>query len=116
MLRGHVIDDKGVRRLIQLSCPIVPGLGRNLLSVKQAARNGVLSIFEMTNPRLETHNHTFPFQALGHHLYYFSLDLVGGGNRPELAMQAVANADLRHRRLGHLNRKGLSLLTLITTG
>ena len=86
MLRGHVIDDKGVRRLIQLSCLTVPGLGRNLFSVKQAARNGVVSIFDMTNPRLQTHNHTFPLQELGHDIYSFSLDLAGGGNGPELAM------------------------------
>ena len=37
VLRGHVIDGKGVRRIIQLSCLIVPGLGRSLFSVKQAA-------------------------------------------------------------------------------
>ena len=30
VLRGHVIDNKGVRRLIQLSCLIVPSLGRNI--------------------------------------------------------------------------------------
>ena len=86
VLRGHVIDDKGVRRLIQLSCLIVPGLVGNLFSVKQAARNGVVSVFDMTNPRLETYNHTFPLQELGHHLHSFSLDLAGGGNGPELAM------------------------------
>ena len=94
VLRGHVIDGKGVRRLIQLSCLIVPGLGRNLFSVKQTARNGVVSIFDVTNPRLEAHNHTFPLQELGHDIYYFSLDLAGGGNGPELAMQAAANANL----------------------
>ena len=66
VLQGHVMDDKGVRRLIQLSCLIVPGLGRNLFSVKQAARNGVVSISDMTNLRLEMHNHIFPLQELGH--------------------------------------------------
>ena len=88
----------------------MPGLGRYLLSVKQAARNGVVSIFDTTKPRLDTHNHTFPLQELGHYLYYFSLDLAGGGNEPELAMQAAENANLWHRRLGHLNRKSVSLL------
>ena len=110
VLRGHVIDGKGVRRLIQLSCLIVPGLGRNLFSVKQTARNDVVSIFNMTNPRLETHNHTFPLQELGHDLYSFSLDLAGGGSGPELAIQAAVNANLWHRRPGHLNSKSLSLL------
>ena len=42
VLRGHVINDKGVRRSVQLSCLIVPGLGRNLFSVKQAAANANL--------------------------------------------------------------------------
>ena len=109
VLRGHVVDNNGVRRLIQLSCLTVPGIGRNPFSVKQAVRNGVVSIFDMTNSRLETHNHTFPLQQLGHDLYYFLLDLAGGGNGSELAMQAAANANMWHRRLGHLNRKSLSL-------
>ena len=94
VLRGHVIDDKGVRRLIKLLHLIVPGLGRNLFAVKQAARNGVVSIFDMTNPRLETHNHTCPLQELGHDLCSFSLDPAGSGNGLERAMQAPANAKL----------------------
>ena len=110
LLRGHVVDDKGVRRLIQISCLIVPGLRRNLFSVKQAERNDVVSILDMTNPMLEIHNHTFPFQELGHDLLSFTLNLAGGGNGPELAMMAAANANLWHRRLGYLNRKSLSLL------
>ena len=69
-----------------------------------------MSIFDMTNPRLEKHNHILPLQELGHDLYSFSLDLGGGGNETELAMKAVANANLWHRRLGHLNRKFLNLL------
>ena len=85
----------------------MPGLGSNLFSVKQAGRNSVVSIFDMTNPRLETHNHTFP---LGHTIYYFSLDIAGGGNGPELVMQAVANTNLWHWRPGHLNCKSLRLL------
>ena len=95
---------------MQFSCLIVPGLGRNLFSVKHAARNGVVSIFDMTNPRRETYNHTFPLQDLGHDLYSFSLDLAGGGNGTELAMHASANASLWHRQQGHLTRKSLSLL------
>ena len=94
----------------------MPGLGRNLFSVKQAARNGVVSIFDMTNPKLETHANTFPLQELGHDLYYLSLNLAGGGIGPELAMQAEANGNLWHRRLGHLNRKSLSLLENLERG
>ena len=92
MLKGHVVDDKGVQWSIQRSCLTVPGLGRNLFSVKQAARNCLVSIFGMTNPKLETHNHTFPPKELGS--YSFSLDVAGGGNGPELGIKAAANATL----------------------
>ena len=54
----------------------------------------MVPIFDMTNPRLKTHNHTFPLQELGHDPDSLSLDLAGGDNGPELAMQAAANANL----------------------
>ena len=110
LLRGHIIDARGVQRLIQISVLIVSGLGRNLFSVKQASRNGVVSIFDKYNPRLEANNFTLPLQELENELYFFSLDLVSGSSAPELAMQAAATATLLHRRMGHLNRKSLDLL------
>ena len=64
--------------------------------MKQATRNGVMSIFDMDNPRLEANKPMFPLQALGHDLYSFSLDITHGGNGPELAMQAAVNAELWH--------------------
>ncbi|CAM9491155.1 unnamed protein product, partial [Sphacelaria rigidula] len=37
LLRGHIKDDEAVKRLVQISCLVVPGLGWwNLFSVKQA--------------------------------------------------------------------------------
>ena len=60
LLRSCLIDDKGVLRLVQRSCLVVPGLGRDLLSVKQAACNGVVFIFDMNTPRLETDKFTIP--------------------------------------------------------
>ena len=84
MLQDHVADEKGVRRSAQISSLIVPGLGRNLFSVKQAARNDVVSVFNMNDPRLEILKHTFPLQELGQDLYYyFSLGLAGGSNGPD---------------------------------
>ena len=88
----------------------MPGLGRNLFSVKQASRDGVVSIFDKYNPRLEANNFTLPLRELENDLYFFSLDLVGGSSAPELAMQAAATATLWHLRMGHLNRKSLDLL------
>ena len=71
LLRGRIIDAQGVQRLIQISVLIVPGLRRNLFSVKQASRNGVVLIFEKYNPRLEANNFTLPLQELENHLYFF---------------------------------------------
>ena len=110
LLWGHIIDAQGVQRLIQISVLIVPGLGRNLFSVKQASRNGVVSIFDKYNPRLEANNFTLSLQELENDLYFFSLGLVSGSSTPELAMQAAATATLWHRRMWHLNRKSLDLL------
>ena len=110
LLRGHIIDAQGVQRLIQISMLIVPGLGRNLFSVKQASRNGVVSIVDKYNPRLEANNFTLPLQELENDLYFSSLDLVSGSSASELAMQAAATATLWHRRMGHLNRESLDLL------
>ena len=111
VLRGHVIGDKIVQRVIQLWCLIVPGLRHNLFPVKKATHDGVLSIFDMNNARLEENKLTFPLQAVENDLYSSSLDLTRGGNGSELAMQAAANANLWHRRLEHLNRMSLDLLT-----
>ena len=99
-----------MQRLIQISVLVVPGLGCNLFSVKQASRNGVVSIFDKYNPRLGANNFTLPLQELENDLYFFSLDLVSGRSAPEPAMQAATTATLWHRRMGHLNRKSLDLL------
>ncbi|CAM9927547.1 unnamed protein product, partial [Sphacelaria rigidula] len=110
LLRGHIQDGEGVKRLVQISCLVVPGLGRNLFSVKQATQDGVVSIFDMNNPRLETNNLTVPLQELESDLYFFSLELSNGNDASGLALQAVDAAMLWHRRMGHLNSNSLNLL------
>ena len=81
LLRGHIIDAQGMQRLIQISVLIVPGLGRNLFSVKQASCNGVVSIFDKYNPRLEANNFTPPLQELENDLYFFRWTLSVGAAR-----------------------------------
>lgn len=102
--RDHVTGEQGVWCLVQIYWPVVPDLGRNLVSVNQAARSGGVSICFMNKLRLETSTFTLPLQELGHDLYYFSLDLNAGSDATKLAIQAGANTNLWHRRLGHLNR------------
>ena len=44
LLRSHVIDDRGVRRLSPPSCLVMPDQGCNLFPVRQAARYGVVAV------------------------------------------------------------------------
>ena len=78
----------------------MPGPGRNLFSVKQAARNGIVLIFYMNTPKLETDIFTISLQELGHDLHFFSLNFDDGSDRPEQAMKAATSANLWHRLLG----------------
>ncbi|CAM9564750.1 unnamed protein product, partial [Sphacelaria rigidula] len=110
LLRGHIQDGEGIKRLVQISCLVLPGLGRNLFSVKQATRNGVVSVFDMNNARLETNNFTVPLQELESDLHFFSLELSSGNDASRLALQAADAATLWHRKMGHLNSNGVNLL------
>ena len=54
---------------------------------------------------------TLPLRGEKDDLYLFVLDLsVNAYGTTELAMNAVSNADLWQRRLGHLNRRSLELM------
>ena len=63
-----------------------------------AARNGVASIFDMDNPRLETRDFTLPLQERWNDLFFLTLDSTDTNGLPDLAMQAAADAALWHRR------------------
>ena len=88
--RGHIIDAQGMQRLIQISVLIVSGLGWNIFSVKQASRNGIVSIFDKHNPRLEANNFTLPLQELENDLYFF---------RWTLSVEAARRSSQCKRRL-----------------
>ena len=53
ILQGIVTDNHGEQYLARIATFIVPGIGRNLSSVKSATKKGVISIFNFDNPRLE---------------------------------------------------------------
>ena len=87
-----------------------PTIRRNLLSVKTATRNGIVSLFGSDNPWLEAFGVTLPLRGEQDDLYSFVLDLSADAyGATELAMNAVSNAQLWHRRLGHFNRRSLEL-------
>ena len=85
---------------------LCPGIGRNIFSVKTSARKGIVSIFDFNKPRLEAGKITVPLLTL----YSFHLNLSADGYAgKELAMNAVTNAQVWDRRLGHLYKRSLEL-------
>ena len=68
-------------------------------------------MFASENPRLKVFGVTLPLRGEQDDLYSFVLDLSADTyGATELAMNAMSNAQLWHRRLGHLNRKSLELM------
>ena len=95
IFQGIVTENHGEQHLARIAIFIVPGIGRNLFSVKSATKKGVISIFDFDNPRLELSGITVPLRAEDDDLYslvfYLSADNQGG---KELAMNAMTNAQL----------------------
>ena len=111
ILQGLVTDNHGEQHLARIAILIVPGIGCNLFSVKSATKKGVVSIFDFENPGLELSGITVPLHAEDDDLYSLMFDLSAhshGGK--ELTMNAMTNAQLWHRRPGHLNKRNLELM------
>ena len=86
-------------------------MGHNLFSVMTAAKKGIVAIFGHENSRLEEVNVTVPLRSESDDLYLFVLDLRADGySVKELATNEVANAQVRHRRLGHPHLRSLDVL------
>ena len=111
VLQDLVTDDYGNQILVQIDIVVVSGIGRNLFLVMTAAQKGIVTIFDYENPRLEGFNVTVPLRSESGDLYSFVLDLsVDRYGAKELAMDAVANAQVWHLRLGHLHAQSLDIL------
>ena len=111
ILQGLVTDNHGEQHLARIAIFIVPGIGRNLFSVKSAAKKGVVSIFDFDNPRLELSGTTALLRAKDYDLYSLVFDLKANSHGgKELAINAMTNAQLWHRRLGHLNKRSSELM------
>ena len=91
ILKGLVTNNHEEHHLARIAILTVPGIGGNTFSVKSATKKGIVSIFDFDNP---------VWSGL-------SADSHGG---EELAMNAMTNAQLWHRRLGHLNKRILELV------
>ena len=110
VLQG-LIADYGNQILVRVDTAVVPGMGHNLFSVITAAKKGIVIIFGHENSRLEEVNVTVSLRSESVDLYLFVLDLSADGySIKELATNAVANAQVRHRRLGHPHLRSLDIL------
>ena len=104
ILQGVITDNCGNGHLVRIQILVVPTIGCNLFSAKTATRNDTVSIFDRENLRLEAFGVTLPLRGEQDDLYLFVLDLSADAyGDTELAINAVFNAQLWHRRLGHLN-------------
>ena len=110
-LQRVIIENYGNGHFVRIQILVVPTIVHNLFSVKTATRNGIVSIFDRENPRLEAFAITLPLRGEQDDLYSFVLDLSADAyGATELAINAMFNAQLWHRRLGHLNRRSLELI------
>ena len=111
ILQGLVTDNHGEQHLARVAILIVPGTGRNLFSVKSTTKKGVVSIFDFENVRLELSDITVPLRAEDDDLYSLAFDLSADNyGDKELAVNAMTNAQLWHRRLEHLNKRSSKLM------
>ena len=88
---ARTTNDYGEQHLAWIAILNVPGIGRNLFSVKTGARKGIVSI-DVNKPRLGAGNITVPLRGENDDLYSFKLDLstdgYAGNQCPSLAPAA----------------------------
>lgn len=106
VLQGLITDEYEEQHLAGIAILIVPGIGRNLFSVNTAARKGIVSIFNVNNPRLEATDIAVQLRREDDDLYSFKLDLNSDGYAgKELA--TYCSGQVWHQRLCHLNKRSL---------
>ena len=113
--QGLVTDNYGEQYPARISIFIVPGIGRNLFSIKSATKKGVVSVFDFDNPRLVLSGITAPLCEKDVDRYSLVFDVSAGshgGNK--LAMSAMTNTQLWLRRLGYLNKRSFELMQSVT--
>ena len=111
VLQGLIADNYGNQIFVRIDTVVVSGMESNLLSVITAAKKGIVAIFGHEISRLEEVNVTVPLRSESGDLYLFVLDLSADGySVKELATNAVANAQVRHWRLGHPHLRSLDIL------
>ena len=111
VFQGLITVDYEEKHLARIEILTVPGTGRYISSVKRAARKSTASMFDVSKPRLEKDDITAPLRGENGDLYSIKLDLRAGGYAgKKLGINVVANAQVRHRQLGHLDKRSFELM------
>ena len=108
VLQVLVTDDYGNQILVRVDLVVVPRIGRNLFSVSTAAKTSFMTISDCEKPRLEGINVTVPLRSESGDPCSFVRDFSADGYATkDLAINAVANAQVWHRWMGHLHAPSL---------
>ena len=111
VLQGLANENCCNRILVRVDIVMVPEVRRNPFSVMTAAKKGIMAIFDYENPGLEEFSVTVPLRSENSDLYSFVLDLSADQNGAKnLVMNAITNAQVWNRRLGHLHAQVLDIL------
>ena len=119
-------DSHGTQLPVNLRALVVPGLGRNIFATTAELKNGVRFVLEVGNPHLTIRGITIPLKQDPRDQGMRSLDImfqrnsqdellgkpegVSHDDMPGVVGAATADADIWHRRLGHMNPRSIELL------
>ena len=119
-------DSHGARLPVNLRALVVPGFGHNVFAPTAELKNGVRFVLEVGNPHLTIGGIIIPLKQDPRDQGMCSLDImfqrnpqdellgkpegVSHDDVPGVVYAATADADIWHRRLGHMNPRSMELL------
>ena len=119
-------DSHGAQLPVNLRARVVPGLGRNIFAPTAELKNGIRFVLEIGNPHLTIGGIIIPLKRDPRDQGMYSLDIIFQRNPqdkllsklegvsyddiPGVVYAATADADIWHRRLGHMNPRSMELL------
>ena len=119
-------DSHGAQLPVNLRALVLPGFRRNIFAPTAELKNGVRFVLEVGNPHLATGGIIIPLKQDPRDQGRCSLDImfqrnpqdkllgkpegVSHDDVPGVVYAATADADIWHRRLGHMNPRSMELL------
>ena len=117
-------DSHGAQLPLNLRALVVPGLGRNIFALTAELKNGVRFVLKVGNPHLtgiiiplkqdprdqEMCSLDIMYQRNSQDKLLGKLEKVSHDDVPGVVYATTADADIWHRRLGHMNPRSMELL------